>query len=433
MVESGALDALVTCMEEFDPQVKESAAWALGYIARHSTELAQEVVDAGAVPLLILSLQEPEISLKRISASTLSDISKHSPELAQTVVDSGAVAYLAPLIENKDAKLRRQVFSVLSQLAKHTVELAERVVEAEVFPAALPSLRGIHMCILPTFWFPPYYFLCSFLFILFTSLHPFNFLPPSLFLFFLPFFLGHRFLVLSLLSFSPVGGFSIKCTDPDEYVSKNAATLIREVVKHSPELAQLLVNTGGVAACVDYVQAARSNNKIPGIMALGYISSASERLAKAVIVSHAVGPVAQALSTDPSEQVKAAAAWTLGQMGRHSPDHAKAVAQPDAMVFPNLVALARDSDPAGDLHIKVVGCMVLRVVICKLCAHLFLALQPSGFARPGQRFAKMHVPAGSRSPLVSGRSCRYFETHCQPVCQGVCVVVCVCLRAPLLV
>ena len=53
VVDSGALDALVGCLEEFDPGVKEAAAWALGYIARHNGELAQTVVDAGAVPLLV--------------------------------------------------------------------------------------------------------------------------------------------------------------------------------------------------------------------------------------------------------------------------------------------------------------------------------------------------------------------------------------------
>jgi Armadillo/beta-catenin-like repeat len=36
VVDSGALIALVACLEEFDPSVKESAAWALGYIARHN-------------------------------------------------------------------------------------------------------------------------------------------------------------------------------------------------------------------------------------------------------------------------------------------------------------------------------------------------------------------------------------------------------------
>ena len=68
-------------MEEFDPGVKEAAAWALGYIARHNAELSQAVVDAGAVPLLVLCIQEPELSLKRIAASALSDICKHSPEV----------------------------------------------------------------------------------------------------------------------------------------------------------------------------------------------------------------------------------------------------------------------------------------------------------------------------------------------------------------
>lgn len=34
VVDSGALDALVDCLEEFDPSVKEAAAWALSYIAK---------------------------------------------------------------------------------------------------------------------------------------------------------------------------------------------------------------------------------------------------------------------------------------------------------------------------------------------------------------------------------------------------------------
>ena len=35
-MDCGALDSLVICLEEFDPGVKEAAAWALGYIARHN-------------------------------------------------------------------------------------------------------------------------------------------------------------------------------------------------------------------------------------------------------------------------------------------------------------------------------------------------------------------------------------------------------------
>lgn len=35
IISSGALDSLVICVEEFDPGVKESAAWALSYIAKY--------------------------------------------------------------------------------------------------------------------------------------------------------------------------------------------------------------------------------------------------------------------------------------------------------------------------------------------------------------------------------------------------------------
>ena len=45
VVDSGALESLVVCLEEFDPSVKEAAAWALGYIAGHTGELAQAVVE----------------------------------------------------------------------------------------------------------------------------------------------------------------------------------------------------------------------------------------------------------------------------------------------------------------------------------------------------------------------------------------------------
>ncbi len=36
VVDSNALQTLVPCLEEFDPTVKEAAAWALGYIAQHT-------------------------------------------------------------------------------------------------------------------------------------------------------------------------------------------------------------------------------------------------------------------------------------------------------------------------------------------------------------------------------------------------------------
>merc|ERR1711988_1166373 len=206
-------------------------------------------------------------------------IAQHTGELAQNVVDAGAVAYLAPLIQHPDAKLKRQVCSCLAQIAKHSVDLAEVVVEAEIFPNILNCLK-----------------------------------------------------------------------DNDTFVRKNAATCIREVAKHTPELAKLIVNAGGAAALVDYVSEAQGNNKLPGIMAIGYIAAFSETLALAVIVSKGVAPLRDALTSEPEDHIKAASAWSLGQIGRHTPDHARSLAEGD--VLRHLLACMTHPDSSQDLQTK---------------------------------------------------------------------------------
>ena len=269
----------MNCLEEFDPSVKEAAAWALACIAKHTHELAQAVVDAGAVGLLVLCVQEPELTLKRISATALSEIAKHTEELAQAVVDQGAVPYLAALISHPDAQLKRQVCSCLAQIAKHTVDLAEVVVEAEIFPRILNCLK-----------------------------------------------------------------------DMDIQVRKNAATCIREIAKQTTELAKLIVHSGGAAAIVDYISESKGNARLPGIMTLGYISAFDDSLAMAVIVSKGIAPLKDALISEPEDHLKAAAAWALGQIGRHSPDHAKFLAEAD--VPSRLLAVYMLPESSKDLKDK---------------------------------------------------------------------------------
>eukprot|EP00435_Cladocopium_sp_Y103_P033447 s720_g8.t1 len=355
VVDSGAMESLVLCLEEpptyrtehsdspcytfpqeFDPSVKESAAWALGYIAKHTKDLAQSVVNAGAVPLLVLAFQEsePDLTLKRISASALSDIAKHSPELAQLVVS------------NSDVGLKRQVCACLAQIAKHSVDLAEVVVEAEVFPRILHCLR-----------------------------------------------------------------------DVDETLDVSDGELSR----HTPDLAKLIVNAGGIAAMVDYVQEARGNARtsaatlkgscsgrirgLPGIMTLGYVSAFSETLALAVVVSRGIPPLKDALINEPEDwhhlvdfpdHVKAAAAWSLGQIGRHSPDHARALAEAD--VLRRILAVYLHRDSSEDLQMKAKRALKLgpkgRKSVIQKCAHL-PALEPLLDSPPNilkyvvQQFAKV--------------------------------------------
>lgn len=72
-------------------------------------------------------------------------------------------------------------------------------------------------------------------------------------------------------------------------------------------------------------------HRLPGLMALGYIAAFSETLALAVIAEKGLEPLCAAVAQETEDHLRAAAAWSLGQIGRHAPDHAKAVA--DTGVF----------------------------------------------------------------------------------------------------
>lgn len=299
VVKSGALEALTTCLEEFDPSVKESAAWALSYIAKHNDSLAHAVVESGAVPLLVLCIQEPEFNLKKIAASALAEICKHTPELAQKVVDQRAVPFLTPLISQNDEQLKRQACYCLAQIAKHTSELAEEVVNHGVFPKIFSLLKS-----------------------------------------------------------------------NDQFVKKNAATCIREIAKHSAELASHICETGGTAALVEYISETKGSPRLPGIMTLGYLAGFGEQNAMYIINSMGIPYLRDALIKEPEDHIKAASAWTLGLIGGHSNDHAKALA--DFNVPSHLLAVYKATESNDALKKKAKK--ALKSILSK-CTHL-QALNP---------------------------------------------------------
>jgi len=53
-------------------------------------------------------------------------------------------------------------------------------------------------------------------------------------------------------------------------------------------LAQIVVNAGGIAAIIDYIDNSKGTAKLPGIMTLGYISVFSDTLAFSVLLAKPV-------------------------------------------------------------------------------------------------------------------------------------------------
>mmetsp|Transcript_46639 Transcript_46639/g.110909 ORF Transcript_46639/g.110909 Transcript_46639/m.110909 type:complete len:508 (-) Transcript_46639:150-1673(-) len=335
------LPQLVYSLSQQNRFYKKAAAFVLRAVSKHSPQLAQAVVDSGALEALVTCLEEFDPSVKEAAAWALGYIARHTKELAQMVVDAGAVPLLVLCFQEPELTLKRISASALSDICKHSPELAQTVVDAgavsllakDISHNDAPLKRQVCSCLAQI--------------------------------------AKHSVDLAEVVVEAEIFPRILHCLkDIDEFVRKNAATCIREIARHTPDLAKLIVNAGGVAAMVDYITEARGNNRLPGIMTLGYIAAFSETLALAVVVSKGIPPLKDALINEPEDHLKAASAWSLGQIGRHSPDHARALAEAD--VLRRLLAVYLHQDSSEDLQTKAKR--ALKSVIQK-CTHL-PALEP---------------------------------------------------------
>ncbi|XP_051872268.1 sperm-associated antigen 6 isoform X5 [Pristis pectinata] len=302
---AGVMSLLRPLLLDVVPSIQQTAALALGRLANYNDDLAEAVVKGDILPQLVYSLAEQNRFYKKAAAFVLRAVAKHSPQLAQAVVDSGALDALVICLEEFDPGVKEAAAWALGYVARHNAELSQAVVDAGAVPLLV-------LCI----------------------------------------------------------------QEPEVPLKRIAASALSDIAKQSPELAQtvvdagsiahlaqmilnpdaklklsqLIVNTGGVAAVIDYIGDSKSNVRLPGIMMLGYVAAHSENLAMAVIVSKGVAQLAICLSEEPEDHIKAASAWALGQIGRHTPEHARAVAV--ANVLPKLLALYMQTGSSEDLQIK---------------------------------------------------------------------------------
>ena len=117
--------------------------------------------------------------------------------------------------------------------------------------------------------------------------------------------------------------------------------------------------------------------------------------------------LAIALSEEREDHIQAACAWALGQIGRHTPEHAKAVAV--ANVLPKLLQCYLRADATEDLQNK--SKKALKNILQK-CVHL-PALEPLLHDAPPNilkhvvgQFSKVlpHDPKARRLFVTSGWS-----------------------------
>ncbi|KAM6971590.1 sperm-associated antigen 6-like [Tautogolabrus adspersus] len=321
VVKDDILPQLVNSLASQNRFYKMAAVFVLRAVAKHSPQLAQSVVACGGVDALVLCLEELDPGVKEAAAWALGYISRHNASLSQSVVDAGAVPLLVLCLLEPELGLKRIAASTLSDICKHTPELAQTVVES----GAIAHLA--QMILSPDAKLKRQ---------VFSALSQIS---------------KHSISLAEMVIEAEIFPAAMVCLrDQDEYVKKNVITLMREVVKHTPELSQVIVNCGGMTAVIDYLGNFHGNLRLPGIMMLGYVAAHSENLAMAVILSKGVPQLSLCLSEEPEHHIKAAAVWSIGQIGHHTPEHAKAVAT--ANLLPKLLQLYMDAGSSEDLQSK---------------------------------------------------------------------------------
>eukprot|EP00938_MAST-03A_sp_MAST-3A-sp1_P005965 g5965.t1 len=340
--DAGAMKLLRPLLLDVVPSIQQNAAAALGRLASHSEDLAEDIVANEILPQLVYSLSEQNRFYKRAAAFVLRSVAKHSPELALAVVDSGALEALVLCLEEFDPSVKEGAAWALGYIAQHNASLAQSVVDAGAVPNLVLCIQEAEISLKR---------------ISASALSDICKHSPEL--------------AQSVVDAGAVAYLAPLIQAKDPKLKRQVCACLAQIAKHSVDLAEvvveaeifpkilvclkdidqgLIVNAGGAAALVDYVKSSRGNGRLPGIMALGFISAFSETLALAIIVSKGVTPLKHALTNEKEDHIKAAAAWSLGQLGRHTPDHARALAEADVLRL--LLDSMQQGDASDDLKTK---------------------------------------------------------------------------------
>lgn len=341
IVKALILPEIVAGLSSPDHYYNRHTCFVIRAIAKHSATLAQATVDAGCLCPLVQCLQATDERVCEEAAHALGFIASHSESLAKAVVDSGAIPNLMISVKSKSVTLRRLAVASLGDIAQHSPELAEEIIKEGAISIIAPLLKvtdsKLKACV------------CS------TLAHVAK----------------HNVSSAQLVIEGNIFPNCLKCLgDSSANVRRCASSLVREIAKHTQDQAQLIVDNGGAAALVDFLRPERENDPLNAVLAIGFISCFSQSLATAMINEDAHTILVNVFQTTQKDHVKADTAWALGQLGKHSPEHASHLTR--LSVLELLLESYLNTSSSDDLKLRSKRAMKL---IIEKCAEIE-ALQP---------------------------------------------------------
>jgi HEAT repeat protein len=130
VVEARAVDPLILCLGEPELSLKRAAAQTLSYICQHTEQLAQPVAENG-LETITQYLNYKDTQLKRNVCLLLGNIAKHSVELAnQVMLKISNPQRLLSCLKDEDLTVRKNAAFCVLELAKKTQENCASIITA---------------------------------------------------------------------------------------------------------------------------------------------------------------------------------------------------------------------------------------------------------------------------------------------------------------
>jgi len=291
IVSIGILPDIVNGLSSEDLCYQKHSCFVLRTISKHSSELAEMVVNHDALEPLVSCLQSYDVKVRESAGAALGSIAMHAPDLAKAVLDAQAAPLLITACQDSEPSLKKIAITALGDIAKHSSDMAQALIDENAITIISPYLNDPD-----------------------SKLRQATALTLS-------HIAKHSVQSAELVVNSGIFPAVLLCfKDKDQVVRKNAAGLIREVVKHTQELSQRVVTEGGGAALVQFLKPDQNNEPLFGVMSIGYIASFSQALSSVLIQCGAPEVVLNVFVQSKSDQTKSAAAWALGQLGKHTSD-----------------------------------------------------------------------------------------------------------------
>ncbi|XP_077159151.1 sperm-associated antigen 6 isoform X2 [Paroedura picta] len=260
------------------------------------------------------------------------------PQNIETLQNAGVMALLRPLLLDVVPNIQQTAALALGRLANYNDDLAEAVVKGDILPQLVYSLAEQNR----------FYKKAAAFVLRAVGKH-----SPQL--------------AQAIVDCGALDTLVICLEDFDPGVKEAASWALGYIARHNAELSQAVVDAGAIPLLVLCIQEPEIALRRIAASALSDISKHSPELAQTVVDAGAIAHLAQmilnpdaklkgvpqlavCLSEEPEDHIKAAAAWSLGQIGRHTPEHARAVAV--ANVLPVLLSLYMASESSEDLQVK---------------------------------------------------------------------------------